>query len=143
MKHLFILIAIGLSTVGCNIEDKKPTASTNPADSTTIQWIDPVDQNIGKVNQGEVVEILWHFKNAGNKPLVISKVTPGCGCTGADGPKEPVAPGKEGIISAKFDSKNFSGTVHKTVTVAGNYKNKISDNPSDILGFSVDITGKK
>jgi hypothetical protein len=142
MKHLFLLMAIAMAVVGCNIEDKKTAASTNPADSTTIQWIDPVDQNIGKVNQGEVVEILWHFKNSGSKPLVISRVTPGCGCTGAEGPKEPVAPGKEAIISAKFDSKNFSGTVHKTVTVAGNYKNKISDNPQDILGFSVEIKGK-
>lgn len=140
MKYLFFIMVIG---IGCTSADKPAAVATNPKDSTTIQWIDSIEQNIGKINQGEVVEILWHFKNSGDKPLIISDVKPGCGCTGADGPKEPIAPGKEGIITGKFDSKNYPGTQTKKVTVTANILNTKFDKGQEQLGFTVEVTPKK
>jgi PBP1b-binding outer membrane lipoprotein LpoB len=138
MKFLIALAFGALMINSCTSADQQAKA-TGTKDSTTIQWIDSIDQSIGKINQGEVVEVLWHFKNSGDKPLVIEKVTPGCGCTGADWTKEPIAPGKEGTITAKFDSKNFEGTQHKSVTVKGNYKNNTSGGFQDVLAFNVEV----
>lgn len=93
------------------------------ANFSDIQWIDSVKQDVGKVVAGQVVEIAWKFKNTGTKPLVITNVTPGCGCTKGDRPEQPIAPGEEGRISVKFDSKGQSVGPHtKSVTVQANTK---------------------
>ncbi|MFL5739283.1 MAG: DUF1573 domain-containing protein [Flavisolibacter sp.] len=147
MKQLFFILAAALVFSACTSTDKPSTvdkdkAIKDTANYTTIQWLDSTEQNVGKVDAGQVVEISWHFKNSGNKPLVVANVRPGCGCTGAEGPEEPIAPGKEGVIKAKFDSKNFQGTQHKQVYVMANDHNKNSDG-QDILNFIVDVVPKK
>jgi len=109
---------------------------------TTIEWLDSTDQHVGKIDQGQIVEITWHFKNAGVKPLIVANVRAGCGCTGAEGPKEPIAPGKEGVITAKFDSKNFPGTQRKQVYVKANNTNRNSVD-QDVLNFTVDVKAIK
>jgi hypothetical protein len=112
------------------------TASTNDVASTTsIQWIDSVHQELGKVKEGGVVEVSWKFKNTGSKPLVISNVNASCGCTVADKPEQPIAPGAEGVISAKFDSKGRDGAQRKDVYVTAN-----TENSNHQLSFAVDVT---
>jgi hypothetical protein len=104
---------------------------------TEIQWLDSVEQKLGTVKEGEQVAVSWRFKNAGNKNLVIGNVTAGCGCTIPETPKEPIEPGKEGVIKAVFNSNNQSGSQHKTVMVMANTK---PNNHS--LTFSVDVVNK-
>ena len=53
---------------------------------------------------------------------MLQSVVPGCGCTVADYPKEPIAPGKEADITASFDSKGREGQQHKEITVTANTK---------------------
>ena len=146
MKHL-LLLTITAYLISCTGTDKpgsveKEMALKDTANYTTIEWLDSVDQNIGKIEEGQVVEITWQFRNSGNKPLVVARVTPGCGCTGAEGPSKPIAPGKEGKIKAIFDSKGIQGTAHKTVTMVANNSNHNAFE-GDILKFSVDIVPKK
>jgi hypothetical protein len=137
MKRLFIPVMIIISLIGCNAENNTSDQSNSAGSSasenqvnaiedsanyTSLQWIDPIDQELGKVQEGQVVEISWKFKNTGNKPLVITSVSASCGCTVADKPEQPIAPGKEGTIKAKFDSKGRSGMEHKNVYVMANTK---------------------
>src|SRR5437870_4943295 len=127
MKYFFIFLLSAMALACTNAD--KPVSSAqdkvlkDSTNYTTIQWLDSTAQTVGKINEGQVIEIRWHFKNAGDKPLVIAEVKPGCGCTGAEGPKAPINPGKEGEIVAKFDSHGFSGTQTKHVTVRSNSKN--------------------
>ena len=133
MKYLFILFAAA-TLVSCNNADQKATTksttdsaalatTTDAAKFTQLTWVDSTFQDLGKVNEGQVVDIIWHLKNTGNKPLVIGNVTPGCGCTVAEKPTEPIAPGEEGLIKAKFDSKNQTAGEHrKNITVTANTK---------------------
>jgi Protein of unknown function (DUF1573) len=111
------------------------TSNQNPV--TSIQWLDSV-KNIGKISEGEKVEIAYRFINTGNNPLVISNVVASCGCTVAEKPQEPIAPGKEGIIRASFDSKGKTGTNHKTITV---YANTVE--ATYPLAFDVEVMAKK
>ena len=97
------------------------SASTDTANFTTIQWLDTV-RNFGTITEGEKLEVSFRFRNSGNKPLVIERVTPTCGCTVADPPKEPIPPGKEGIIKGVFDSNGRIGPAHKSITVLSNTK---------------------
>jgi hypothetical protein len=138
MKYIFIILSGSLLFFGCTNNDaaainskedsarraKAMEAAADTANYTSIQWIDSTAQNVGKINEGQVAEVSWHFKNSGNKPLIIVNATPSCGCTLADKPEEPIAPGEEGIIKAKFDSKGqHEGEHQKTVTVQANTKN--------------------
>jgi hypothetical protein len=61
--------------------------------------------------------------------LVIENVWAQCGCTIPDYPKEPIQPGKEGVITALFNSLGQSPTVHKTVSVVAN---AIDSNPKKL-----------
>lgn len=111
-------------------------ALTDTSNFTAIQWIDSTYQDLGKVKKGQVVEISWRFKNIGEKPLVIQSVRPGCGCTVADKPEAPLAPGEQGIIKGKFDSNNQSEGEHrKTISVDANTKGT----PYHQLNFRVEV----
>ncbi|HEU4633959.1 MAG TPA: DUF1573 domain-containing protein [Flavisolibacter sp.] len=147
MKYLFIFLLSG-TLVACANSDQKAAATNrdslnqvalnDSASYTSIQWIDSTFQDLGKVNEGQVVDISWRLKNNGTKPLVIANVAPGCGCTVAEKPTEPIAPGEESVIRAKFDSKNQSEGEHrKSITVMANTK----ENPY-YLSFKVDVTKK-
>ena len=62
----------------------------------------------------------YRFRNSGNKNLIIEDVRASCGCTVPEKPEKPLAPGEEGVIKAKFDSKGRVGPQSKTVTVVAN-----------------------
>jgi len=145
MKKILFIIGIGLAIIGCDQDDKKAGSDKQKAGSgeitdssglTTIYWVDSTFQNLGKVNKGGVVEVSFRFRNTGDKPLVISNARPGCGCTVTDPPKEPIAPGAEETIRAKFDSKNqHAGSHTKNITVTANTK----PDQTHILSFTIEV----
>jgi hypothetical protein len=133
MKYfLFILSAIIFFS--CTSTDKPSTreqavkdsinkaAMSDTSNYTSLEWLDSTNQNLGKIKEGSIVEISWKFKNTGSKPLIISDARGTCGCTIADKPSEPVPPGQEGLIKARFNSQGQGPEAHKTVTVDANTK---------------------
>ncbi len=76
--------------------------------------------DFGSVKQGDVVEHVFKFKNAGTAPLVISNIGTTCGCTVPDWTKEPIMPGKSGTVTAKFNSTGKMGMQNKVLTVESN-----------------------
>lgn len=152
MKYLIVFCFTGI-LLACGQADKQSgtdrirkdslaqVAMNDTASYTTIQWLDSVHQDLGKVKEGQVVEIAWKVKNTGNRPLVIANVQPGCGCTVAERPEEPIPPGGVGTIKAKFDSNGHPGTQNKDVFVRANDRNKNSYN-ADLLTFHVEVEKK-
>lgn len=152
MKNwMFMAIAV-ISLAACKMDDKKP-GSTGPKytahqiDSikndttrfTTIQWLDSLPLNLGKMIDGEKKEVAFRFKNTGDKPLVIMQVNGTCGCTVAEQPEGAILPGEEGVIKAIFNSNNMGGGVaRKSVTVLAN------TNPSSFheLIFQAEVAKK-
>lgn len=76
--------------------------------------------DFGDINEGDVVEHTFTFKNTGDAPLIISNARASCGCTVPQWPKEPIAVGEEGEIKVRFNSKGKPGMQNKTVTVTAN-----------------------
>lgn len=119
---IFLMVAV---IAGCNQKDPgKNNQVINSSDSTQFTSIEWQQQTLdfGKITEGQKLEVVYHFKNTGTKPLVISKVEPGCGCTVAETPTEPIAPGKEGTIKGAFDSNGRVGSQHKSIYVSANTK---------------------
>ncbi|MBL7955673.1 MAG: DUF1573 domain-containing protein [Flavobacteriales bacterium] len=93
--------------------------------------------DLGKVVQGNKVDLNYSFKNTGGSPLVITDVRGSCGCTvGKNWPKEPIAPGEKAAIAVSFDSEGRSGRQDKTVTVVAN-----TVPPSNVLTLTAEVVG--
>jgi len=63
----------------------------------------------------------FKFKNVGKEPLIIANCQGSCGCTVTTWPKEPIMPGKSGIIKVKYATDRV-GHFQKNVTVTSNAK---------------------
>lgn len=114
-------------------QEQKEKAMADSSLYTTVEWLDGTYQDLGKVNDGQVVEVSFRFRNTGDKNLVIENVTAACGCTVPEKPGRPYAPGEEGVIKAKFDSRGRKGPNDKYVTVKAN-TNPTKDH---VLSFKV------
>lgn len=78
------------------------------------------EHDFGTINEGDVVEHVFKFKNTGEAPLIIQNAQGSCGCTVPTWPKEPIPVGGTGEIVAKFDSKGKPNVQNKTVTITAN-----------------------
>lgn len=116
------------------------TPQETPIDTaslTTIQWLDGQNKDFGKMKDGENLDVSFRFKNTGSKPLIISRVWAQCGCTVAETPQKPYAPGETGVIKAAFNSAGKAGLNSKEVYMSAN------TNPStSTLVFRVEVKAK-
>lgn len=77
------------------------------------------------------------FTNTGNQPLLIKNVKPSCGCTTSDYTKQPIPPGAQGYVIARYDPKNRPGKFNKSITVTTN-----SVNSTTLLRISGEVIPK-
>lgn len=116
---------IALSLAGCGVGDNRAIAMQqvmrDSARYTTIQWLDST-KDFGTIPEGQKVDVSFRFRNTGSSPLVITNVRPSCGCTIAEQPQQPIAPGGEGKISATFNSNGHTGVNRKALFVTANTK---------------------
>lgn len=98
---------------------KKTAVQIGTTAQTTLQWLDSA-KDAGAITEGESIEIPFRFLNTGDHPLVISAVDASCGCTVAEKPEQPILPGEQGVIKARFNSAGRTGANHKSVTVMAN-----------------------
>jgi hypothetical protein len=73
--------------------------------------------DLGTIFRGMVVDHHLTLKNTGTEALHLGPIEASCGCTGAIVSSENLRPGETGSLAITFNSKNFTGQVHKTVTV--------------------------
>jgi len=79
--------------------------------------------NYGDVYKGvDSGKRTFEFTNIGDVPLIIKDAKSSCGCTIPSFSKEPIAPGKTGIIEVQYNMN--PGPISKTITVESNAINK-------------------
>ncbi|MEK7766760.1 MAG: DUF1573 domain-containing protein [bacterium] len=78
------------------------------------------DYSFGKVPADRAVEHVFKVRNAGTKPLVVSRVQTSCGCTAAMMESSVVEPGKTGKLRVSFNPHNQHASVTRTVTIYSN-----------------------
>ncbi|PVY38203.1 DUF1573 domain-containing protein [Pontibacter virosus] len=97
-----------------------PTSQTASTENMAVMSFASTEYDFGTIKEGEVVEHTFKFTNTGKSPLVIESASASCGCTAPDWTKTPVAPGEEGEVKVRFDSRNKPGQQSPTVTVRAN-----------------------
>lgn len=74
------------------------------------------EHDFGNQAQGKPVTYEFEFTNTGKDPLILENVKASCGCTTPTWTKEPVMPGKKGVVSAQYNMAR-EGNFTKTITV--------------------------
>jgi len=145
MRKVVLVLLTGSLFFSCRENDSKLKVYNSmqlPKDSslfTKITWLDSTTRDYGIIPEGQKLEVAYRFLNSGDKPLIIARVQPSCGCTVAEQPDEPILPGKEGIIKASFNSEGRVGINHKKLYVFANTKGSQSNE----VQFSVLVQKKK
>ncbi len=95
--------------------------NTEEVEKPKIEF-DKTVHDYGAVDYNGDGNCVFVFKNKGDVPLVLKNVRASCGCTSPKWPKEPVAPGKEGEIQVKYNTR-IVGNFTKAVVVYSNAAN--------------------
>lgn len=76
--------------------------------------------DFGVVKEGPNADYEFEFINRGKSPLIIRSCQPSCGCISPSWPKEPILPGKKGIIKISYCTMGRPGYFTKTIVVYSN-----------------------
>lgn len=117
------ILILSLSACGQKKQDKSPDDSVTRTSTKVSSGSDnfPVfevkEHNFGEIARGEEVGARFRFENAGESPLVVERVSTGCGCTVAEYTREPVLQGESGFVEVAFDSSGRSGRQFQEASV--------------------------
>lgn len=115
-KIILIIFALAVVIIAAHeLAMSKPMLrSTTPE----FAWTE-IQYDFGKIKMGSPVLHEFTFTNKGDEPLVVSSVKASCGCTVTDFTKDPINPGQQGYVLAKYDASKV-GVFSKTVSVMSN-----------------------
>ncbi|MEN6370824.1 MAG: DUF1573 domain-containing protein [Armatimonadota bacterium] len=78
---------------------------------------DKTEQDIGEVEGGKTVKVVFPFTNNGDEPLVIKSVNGSCGCTITKALATRIEPGESSSIEVEFKAKATATKARNPVTV--------------------------
>jgi hypothetical protein len=90
-----------------------------PAGHPKVRFVDP-RYDFGDVEAGDEIEHTFPFENAGDAPLLLNRVSGGCGCTEARVSDQEIPPGRAGEIRATLRTQGLHGTVEKGLILETN-----------------------
>ncbi len=117
MKKLFPVIILILLGASSQVFSQSQPAKSGGGPKIVF---DDESHNFGTIKEGLVAEYTFKFKNTGDQPLILKDVRPSCGCTTPEWSKEPVDPGKTGLIHVKYNSAGRPGKFNKSITITSN-----------------------
>jgi hypothetical protein len=113
MNKFFMFLAIMALSSGYTIIQAQEQA----VEMKSMAEFESRTYDFGKIEQGKPVKAVFKVKNTSMVPLLITKVSPTCGCTVANYTKEPIKPGETGTIESTYDARamgRFAKTIHVT-----------------------------
>jgi len=130
-KLMFALVALAtVSFTACNSNkasdkvdaSKKEIAEERDAQTQSfpVMEFDEKQFDFGTVEEGEVVEHTFAFTNTGEAPLIVSNAVSSCGCTVPTWTKEAIAPGEQGEMVVKFNTRGKPNKQMKAVRITAN-----------------------
>lgn len=120
MKPYTLLLFIAVFTSACSSSNNNEGKATVDKATAPVMTFAKESHDFGQVNEGDKVVFDFFFTNTGKSALIISSATATCGCTVPEYPKQPLAPGKTGIIHVVFNSAGKSGMQNKIITLTTN-----------------------
>jgi hypothetical protein len=124
MKKIILSLTIVLAGLSA-AQAQTPNAPTDAVKAVNPKAADikfnSLEIDYGTIEHNADGNREFKFKNVGKEPLIIANCQGSCGCTVPTWPKEPIMPGKSGIIKVKYATDRV-GHFQKNVTVTSNAK---------------------
>ncbi|MGO2101958.1 MAG: DUF1573 domain-containing protein [Psychroflexus halocasei] len=132
MKTTFLalatVLALGFTSCKDNASSEVDTKKAETASASDSQQqkhpklvFNDMVHDFGTINEGDVVEHDFTFKNEGDAPLIITNARASCGCTVPEYPKnKTIAPGDEGKMTIRFNSSGRPNQQMKSIRVSSN-----------------------
>ena len=121
-----ILLSVAVFAITTTVMAQKKIADVAKFTTETIDF--------GKIKQGVPQKGTFTVTNISSEPLIIEQANPTCGCTISDYTKEPIAPGKSGVINATYNAAAMGHfEKHLTVKFAGVEEMKTITFTGDVL----------
>ncbi|MFC5284852.1 DUF1573 domain-containing protein [Pedobacter alpinus] len=122
MKINILAFCVLLSFAACNNISQKETSTeeNTSADGAPVMKFETDVYEFDKIKEGQSVSYDFKFTNTGKTPLIVKDAAVTCGCTVPEIPKEPIAPGKTGVVKVVFNSAGKVGLQDKVVTITAN-----------------------
>lgn len=79
--------------------------------------------DFGQVQEGKILNHEFVFINAGNQPLIITKIQQGCGCVATSYPVYPVNAGDTASVYTKFVTNGKKGKQNQRIIIFSNADN--------------------
>lgn len=101
-----------------------------------IMQFDARQIDAGRLNEEDAPSnyvFRWH--NAGDKPIVVTRVQTTCGCAVATFDRQPILPGDEGRITVTYHPKGHPGSIQRRIFVFTQLSDKL---PTAVL----ELTGR-
>ena len=138
---IVLLIAVSSCNSRGRSNENSVEAEATEADvavkNTSIKF-DELEKDMGQVEEGEQVVIVYELKNTGKNDLFIQSVRAPCGCTKPKYDQKPIRPGKKGTVELTFDTNKRPGKQRKSATVVTN-----TEPPNTVLSFSCEVIPAK
>jgi Protein of unknown function (DUF1573) len=93
-----------------------PLLALSGANLFALEWRQTVIEAKTEPFQ-QILSIVFDFKNAGGKPVVIQEIQTSCHCLSATSNKQVYAPGETGQLTAKFTIGDRNGVYERQITV--------------------------
>lgn len=134
---MLLSLVFATSTFAQNPATPAPSATpTTKASKAKLEWTGGVAHDFGKITQNVPAAYTFEFTNKGTEPVTITKAQPSCSCTVSEYTKEPILPGKKGLVKASYNAHN-PGAFNKTITVT------TDDGENIILRITGEVFPKK
>jgi hypothetical protein len=112
MKKLIVLLTFVLGVSVASFAQSKPAEFKFEKET----------YDFGKIPTTKPVSVEFKFTNAGDEPLIISKVETTCGCTVPTYTKTPLKKGEAGVINVTYTPTSAALPFSKSITITSNAK---------------------
>lgn len=110
-KITFILLAMVLS-ISCMMAQQNKEG--NAKFTKTVHDFGKIAEEVG------TAACEFEFVNTGQKPILIQDIRTSCGCTTPSYTKDPILPGKKGVIKVSYSTTGRVGRIDRKITVFTN-----------------------
>ena len=90
-----------------------------PTPSGAVMSLDQPTLDFGTIEVGKKATVEFTFKNTGTSPLKLEKrkLKSTCRCISVTLPREPIAPGAQGVVKATYTAPRSAGAASHTLTI--------------------------
>ena len=119
MKKILVALALLTFSVTGAVQVQAQQKAATPGAQFKFKGGDTHDFG-ENTERDEPYEHKFEFTNTGKDALIIQNATASCGCTIPEWPKQPILPGKSGVITVKYNSKGKVAPFMKDIWIQSN-----------------------